>query len=161
MVRIVHHGWKFSLEAKTMKAAKPRATPLRGLFICISVCAVLFGPSIAIVDGSDRSSPRQPASTVDSLKRQPVRDGLFIGWCGSTGGFMTQQNWTRFVHAPALSELVALPSGYIMGCDANAEHVVFSDLSVHAATKIRIKDQTTTLFARFRDADRANLLISP
>ena len=144
-----------------MKAAKPWATPLRGLFICISVCAVLFGPSIAMADGSGRSSSRQPASTVDSLKRQPVRDGLFIGWCGSAGSFITQQNRARFVHTPALSEPIALPSGYIMGCDASAEHVVFSNLSVHAATKIRIKDQTTTLFARFRDADRANLLISP
>jgi hypothetical protein len=135
-----------------MKAAKLWATPSRGLFICISVYAILFGPSIAMADGSGRSS-RQPASKLDNLKRQPVRDGLFIGWCGSAGGFLTQQNQARLVHTPALSEPIALPSGYIMGCDANAEHVIFSDLSAHAATKIRIKDQMTSLFARFRDAD--------
>jgi hypothetical protein len=71
----------------------------------------------------------------------------------------------RFFYAQTTSKPVGLPllpkGSFIMGCDSSAKYLVFSDVAAQAAVKLRIEDQRTTVFAKFRDAAQANQTISP
>jgi len=124
--------------------------------------------SIARAEGLRPSSQRQSEQTVDDLRRQQFPEGEFSGWCGFAGGFLLTKGQRfydieRFFYGRATAKPVKLslqPRAYIMGCDARGEYLLYSDVAAQAATKLRIEDQTTTLFAKFRNAGQANLRIS-
>jgi hypothetical protein len=119
-----------------MKAVRPWAIPLCNHFICLSVCVVLVGLSIARAEGLRPSSQRQGEQKVDDFPRQQLPEGQFDGWCGFSGAFLLtkgqlSRGYERFVYARTTSKPVRLPmpGAYIIGCDASAEYLIFSDVT--------------------------------
>jgi hypothetical protein len=151
-----------------MQAVGPWTVLLCKRLICLFVCAAVGGASILRAEELRTPSQRQGMRTIDELRQQRPPEGNFDGWCGFAGGFLLTKGQRfydieRFFYGQATAKPVKLslqPRGYIMGCDARGEYLVYSDVAAQAATKLRIEDQTTTLFAKFRDAGQANLRIS-